>query len=127
MTPTSYILQIFNKRILVDCGIDKDGLLSIPDAETIDAVLLSHAHIDHIGSILYFFLSNKHCRIFIPEGSKRAMRIALLRTHEIQSRKTKDVQEYKESGKWLQTSKDLLTKYMNNFDTRDHQYTPPDE
>ncbi len=101
---------------MIDCGIDKDGTLGIPNPETIDAVLLSHAHIDHIGSLLYFFLSNKNCRIFIPEGAKKAMKIALLRTHEIQSRQTKDDREYKNCTKWLQESRELVTKLMNYFE-----------
>lgn len=103
----------------MDCGIDKEGTLTIPDAQTIDTVLLSHAHIDHIGSLLYFFLSNKHCRILIPQGSKRAIKIALLRTYEIQSRGTKDEQEYKICTKWLQESRELVKEFMRYFEIND--------
>lgn len=120
VTPTGYILTIFKKRILVDCGYDKEGILKILNAEEIDAVLLTHAHVDHIGSLLYFYLANKDCPIFIPQGSKKAMKIALLRGYEIQSRWSENEKEYKDCTKWLQESRELLTKLMNNYEVN-HQ------
>mgnify|MGYP001176287930 CR=1 FL=1 len=58
------LLQTPNSKILLDCGIDvsskgedKYPCFNIPefDISQIDAVILSHAHIDHSGMIPYLF------------------------------------------------------------------------
>jgi len=83
--------------------------------------LLTHAHVDHIGSLLYFYLANKDCPIYIPQGSKKAMKISLIRGYEIQSRGTENEKDYKACTKWLQESRELLGKLMHNFETRVNQ------
>lgn len=58
VTGSLYLLEHDGRRVLVDCGIfqgqDEDKKNSEPfpfDASTIDAALLTHAHLDHSGRI----------------------------------------------------------------------------
>ncbi|MDD4986306.1 MAG: MBL fold metallo-hydrolase [Dehalococcoidales bacterium] len=57
VTGSSYLLEASGKRLLVDCGMFQEWELkgrnwqfSVPP-ESIDAILLSHAHLDHSGRI----------------------------------------------------------------------------
>jgi len=59
-----FLLQTPNSKILIDCGIDvasqgKDRFpyLDIPefDIRNLDAVILSHAHLDHVGLLPYLY------------------------------------------------------------------------
>ena len=58
------LLQTPNSKILLDCGInvaghgkDKFPYFDVPefDIRTIDAVILSHAHLDHVGLLPYLY------------------------------------------------------------------------
>jgi hypothetical protein len=58
------LLQTPNSKILIDCGIDvastgkdKYPYFDVPefDIQTIDAVVLSHAHLDHVGLLPYLY------------------------------------------------------------------------
>lgn len=58
------LLQTENSKILLDCGIDvassgsdKFPYFNIPefDINTIDAVIISHAHLDHVGLLPYLY------------------------------------------------------------------------
>ena len=58
------LLQTPNSKILIDCGInvaghgkDKFPYFDVPefDIRTIDAVVLSHAHLDHVGLLPYLY------------------------------------------------------------------------
>lgn len=44
------------------------------------------------------------------------MKVALIRTHEIQSRQTQDEKEYKNCTRWLQESRELVNEFMRNFE-----------
>ena len=58
VTGSMHLLEVNGHRLLLDCGLyqgkRKDAFernRNLPfDAREIDAVILSHAHIDHIGS-----------------------------------------------------------------------------
>jgi len=58
------LLQTPNSKILLDCGIDiashgkdKYPIMDIPefDIRTLDAVIISHAHLDHVGLLPYLY------------------------------------------------------------------------
>jgi len=58
------LLQTPNSKVLIDCGIDvasqgkdKYPYMDIPefDIRTLDAVILSHAHLDHVGLLPYLY------------------------------------------------------------------------
>lgn len=57
VTGSMYVLEVGDKKVLVDCGMhqgesEDDNYKPFPvDATSIDALLLTHAHIDHSGRI----------------------------------------------------------------------------
>lgn len=56
VTGSCYLLETNNKKILIDCGLEqgKDVFENVEfpiAANLIDAVLLTHAHIDHSGKL----------------------------------------------------------------------------
>jgi hypothetical protein len=61
---TSMLLQTPNSKVLLDCGIDvasqgadKFPFLNVPefDIAQLDAVIISHAHLDHVGLLPYLY------------------------------------------------------------------------
>jgi KH/beta-lactamase-domain protein len=61
---SSLLLQTPNSKILIDCGIDvaSHGIERFPyfdipefDLSQIDAVIISHAHLDHVGLVPYLY------------------------------------------------------------------------
>ena len=61
---SSMLLQTPTTKILIDCGIDvassgsdKFPIFNIPefDLTSIDAIIISHAHLDHVGLLPYLF------------------------------------------------------------------------
>ena len=61
---SSYLLQTPNSKILLDCGIDvasqgvdKFPYMDIPefDLNQLDAIIISHAHLDHVGLLPYLY------------------------------------------------------------------------
>jgi Cft2 family RNA processing exonuclease len=53
---------------MVDAGItpgDKSERLLIPTG--IDALILSHGHVDHVGELPQFWIQNPNSRIFTPK------------------------------------------------------------
>lgn len=60
VTGSCHELQIGNKRILLDCGlfqgsrkksVEKNAMFAFSPARDIDAVIVSHAHMDHVGRV----------------------------------------------------------------------------
>ncbi len=61
---SSFLLQTPNSKILLDCGIDvassgdnKFPYLNVPEfnLNELDAVIISHAHLDHVGLLPYLY------------------------------------------------------------------------
>ncbi len=59
-----FLLQTPNSKILLDCGVDvatsgpkKFPYLNVPefDIKQLDAVIISHAHLDHVGLVPYLY------------------------------------------------------------------------
>ncbi len=91
VTGSKFLLEIFDKRILVDCGIYQERELKnrnweqLPVApQSIDAILLTHAHLDHCGYLPRIVKNGFKGNIFCTEPTEEIVRITLLDTGKIQ-------------------------------------------
>src|SRR5207237_8744741 len=72
----SYYLEAGGTRLILDCGMHpKDvGENALPnwkpiDGQTIDAVLITHAHQDDIGTLPVLMRYQPHARVFMTDAS----------------------------------------------------------
>ena len=85
VTGSKYLLEIDNKKVLIDCGLfqgQKELRLRnwdrLPiDPKTIDLVVITHSHIDHVGYLPRLVKDGFHGRILCTHASEDLMRIML--------------------------------------------------
>jgi metallo-beta-lactamase family protein len=91
-TGSMYLLEIGNRRVLIECGmyqgrraesIARNSTLPF-DAEKIDAMLLSHAHIDHSGVIPVLCKNGFNGKIFATDATVDLCNIMLMDSAYIQ-------------------------------------------
>lgn len=79
-----YLLELYGVRILFDCGVRAGSAYTecpdIPSPETIDAIFVSHAHLDHMGAIAYTAAVCKNAKIYMTEQTKEFVRYQLAAT-----------------------------------------------
>jgi metallo-beta-lactamase family protein len=92
VTGSSYLLEANGKRILVDCGLYQEREFrsrnwdSFPvPADSIDAVLLTHAHLDHCGRLPKLVKEGFKGKIFSTPATADIARIILLDSAKIQA------------------------------------------
>ncbi len=73
-----YSLEIAGKRLVLDCGMHPrlEGLEALPDLEalpndSVDAILLSHAHQDHLGSMPVLMRRQPRAPLFATEATRQ--------------------------------------------------------
>jgi len=106
------ILQTPNSNIMLDCGISTGSVgedqfpIFLPDFDinSIDAIVLSHAHLDHSGFIPYLFKMGYKGPVYCTEPTRELS--ALLQIDAIQLMQ-------KETGKSLYTSSDIKKMIKN--------------
>jgi len=85
VTGSKYLLELDGARVLVDCGLFQ-GLKALRernrqplpvDASSIDAVVLTHAHLDHCGYLPRLVADGFSGRIFCTQGTGHLCRIVL--------------------------------------------------
>jgi uncharacterized protein len=80
------LLQTDESRVLLDCGIDPSGtedsypLLEAPEfrIEDLDAVIISHAHLDHVGFLPYLFKYGYRGPVYCTEPTRDIMALSLI-------------------------------------------------
>lgn len=85
VTGSRYLLERAGKRVLIDCGLFQGykqlrlrNWSKLPfDAQAIDAVVLTHAHIDHSGFLPALTREGFHGRIFCSDGTLELCKILL--------------------------------------------------
>jgi metallo-beta-lactamase family protein len=85
VTGSKYLLESDDCRILIDCGLFqgiKDLRLKnwepiTPDPETVDAIILTHAHLDHSGYIPRFISHGFNGTVYSTEATKELCNILL--------------------------------------------------
>ncbi len=92
VTGSKHLLQVGDRRLLVDCGLFQ-GLKSLRErnwqalplkAASIDAVVLTHAHLDHCGYLPRLVSQGYEGRVFCTPGTAELARIVLADAARIQ-------------------------------------------
>lgn len=91
MTGANYLLEAAGKRILVDCGMiqgswftEEKNFDPFPyDPKTIDAVFLTHAHIDHSGRLGKLYRDGFRGKFYATQPSIEFARILLADSHHV--------------------------------------------
>lgn len=96
VTGSKYLLEVGKTRVLVDCGMFQ-GLKSLRErnwepffvpANTIDVVVLTHAHLDHCGLLPRLVAQGFNGRVFCTGGTQELGRIVLEDAARIQEEDT---------------------------------------
>lgn len=94
VTGTCHELQIGDKRILLDCGLFqgsrreaavKNSTFSF-DPKKIDAVVLSHAHMDHAGRIPLLYKKGLTCPVYCTYATQDLTHVMLMDSGYIQEK-----------------------------------------
>ena len=103
VTGSKYLVETRNTRVLVDCGLYQ-GYKSLrqrnwqplpTDIDKIDAVLLTHAHLDHSGYIPVLYKNGFRGSIFTHHASKDLSAILLADSGRIQEDDAKYYRKHK--------------------------------
>lgn len=91
VTGSSYLLETAASRVLIDCGIfqghDADPKNIIPkqmQASRLDAVVLTHAHNDHIGRLPLLYNNDCRAPLFANSATKDMAQLILLDAAKVQ-------------------------------------------
>lgn len=99
VTGSMHLIEINGSRILLDCGLfqgkrresfERNRLFPF-DAKSIDAVILSHAHIDHSGNLPHLMKAGFRGRIYATPATVHLSSIMLLDSGHIQERQADSV------------------------------------
>lgn len=89
VTGSCYLLKVGNKNILIDCGMEQgpdiyeNQTLSV-NPSNIDAILVTHAHIDHSGLLPLIYKKGYRGKVLMTRGTKDLTKILLLDSAHIQ-------------------------------------------
>ncbi len=89
VTGSLYYLEVAGKRIVIDCGMEQgrdtyvNGELPISPAD-VDALILTHAHIDHSGKIPLMYARGFRGPIYATEATTELCGIMLMDSAHIQ-------------------------------------------
>ncbi|MFT5480686.1 MAG: metallo-beta-lactamase family protein [bacterium] len=121
VTGSMYLLETQNGfKVLVDCGLNYEK--NIPreanaqfafDPETIDAVVLTHAHIDHSGNLPTLFAQGFNGRVFCTEPTEALIDILLSDSANIEARRVNKKRKKKEPTRRLFGHKQVMDVMEN--------------
>lgn len=114
------LLSIDNKKILLDCGIrqgtTKDPLPDFSIIQSLgglDAIVVSHAHLDHTGSLPLISREYPLAKIYMTKMSKELVRVLLYDSIKVMNNRESEIPLYAEKD-----VEDMLNRvYPINFQT----------
>ncbi|MFO3153965.1 MBL fold metallo-hydrolase, partial [Legionella pneumophila serogroup 1] len=130
VTGSKYLLTIDSKKILIDCGLFQGykelrlrNWASLPiDPRDIDAVIITHAHIDHTGYLPLLVKNGFQGKIYATPGTKALCAILLPDSGHLQEEEARLANKYGFSKHKpalpLYTEKDARTA-LKHFETVD--------
>ncbi len=93
----SYLLRIGGRSIVLDCGMHpkERGLAALPDYSlippgSVDAIVITHAHQDHIGSLPVLTRREQNARVFLTEATRRIGETMLHNSVNVMTRQRED-------------------------------------
>src|SRR6266480_4796677 len=94
----SYYLEAGGTRLILDCGMHpKDvGEKALPnwkpiDGQTIDAILITHAHQDHVGTLPVLMRRQPHARVFMTEATSEIGSLLLHNSVNVMTRQREEL------------------------------------
>ncbi len=94
----SYYLEADGARLILDCGMHPkdEGEFALPDwrpidGRAIDAILISHAHQDHIGTLPVLMRRQPRARVFMPEATGEIGRVLLHNSVNVMMRQREEL------------------------------------
>ena len=98
------LVKIDSKNILLDCGIRQSALKDpLPNFRTIqeyggvDAIIISHAHMDHIGSLPIISKEYPQARIYMNNMTKDLVRVLLYDSIKVMNNREAEIPLYAET------------------------------
>ena len=102
VTGSRHLLEVQGKRLLVDCGLFQ-GLKELRlrnweefpvQPATLDAVVLTHAHLDHVGYLPRLVNQGFRGRVFCTSGTQDLCRLVLPDSARIQEEDTRQANRH---------------------------------
>ena len=102
VTGSKHLLEVEGRRILVDCGLFQ-GLKELRlrnweplpvDPASIDAVILTHAHLDHCGYLPRLVAGGYRGRIFCTPATKELCSLVLPDAARLQEEDAREANRY---------------------------------
>jgi KH/beta-lactamase-domain protein len=96
---SSFLLQTKESNVLLDCGLgagnyseDRYPILNIPefDIQNLDAVIISHAHLDHVGFVPYLFRIGWRGPVYLTEPTRDVAALVLLDYLKVSNKQSKN-------------------------------------